>query len=76
MAQPHDNPGPSRGLPVAAGAGLSPAGAGTREDSCNFSPASGVVEPNDALPPVHTTEAGVAPPPDFTTFMRNYQDMV
>ena len=27
-------------------------------------------------PPVHTTEAGVSPAPDFTTFMRNYQDMV
>lgn len=27
-------------------------------------------------PPVHTTDAGVSPAPDFTTFMRNYQDMV
>ena len=27
-------------------------------------------------PPVHTLEAGVSPAPDFTTFMRNYQDMV
>jgi RNA polymerase sigma-70 factor (ECF subfamily) len=27
-------------------------------------------------PPVHTTEAGVSQAPDFTTFMRNYQDMV
>lgn len=26
--------------------------------------------------PVHTTDAGVGPAPDFTTFMRNYQDMV
>ncbi|MBL9188024.1 MAG: sigma-70 family RNA polymerase sigma factor [Opitutaceae bacterium] len=25
---------------------------------------------------MHTTDAGVAPPPDFTTFMRSYQDMV
>jgi RNA polymerase sigma-70 factor (ECF subfamily) len=25
---------------------------------------------------VHTTAAGVSPAPDFTTFMRNYQDMV
>jgi RNA polymerase sigma-70 factor (ECF subfamily) len=31
---------------------------------------------NDAPPPVHTTEAGVSPATDFTTFMRNYQDMV
>ncbi len=27
-------------------------------------------------PPVHTTESGMTPPADFTTFMRNYQDMV
>lgn len=27
-------------------------------------------------PPVHTTDAGVNPASDFTTFMRNYQDMV
>jgi RNA polymerase sigma-70 factor (ECF subfamily) len=27
-------------------------------------------------PPVHTTESGMIPPADFTTFMRNYQDMV
>ena len=26
--------------------------------------------------PVHTSEAGVSPAVDFTTFMRNYQDMV
>ena len=44
-------------------------------DSCNFSPAPRVVESNDDSP-VHTTEAGVSPATDFTTFMRNYQDMV
>jgi RNA polymerase sigma-70 factor, ECF subfamily len=44
-------------------------------DSCNFSPSPGVVQSNDE-PPVHTTEAGVSPATDFTTFMRNYQDMV
>jgi RNA polymerase sigma-70 factor (ECF subfamily) len=27
-------------------------------------------------PPVHTTDAGVRPAPDFTTFMRDYQNMV
>ena len=27
-------------------------------------------------PPVQTTDAGVSPAPDFTTFMRNYQNMV
>src|ERR1051325_3606233 len=46
-----------------------------REDTCNFQPAAGVVEANDE-PPVHTTDAGLAPATDFTTFMRNYQDMV
>jgi RNA polymerase sigma-70 factor (ECF subfamily) len=45
------------------------------EDSCNLAPSSGVLPPNDESS-VHTTDAGVAPPPDFTTFMRNYQDMV
>lgn len=44
-------------------------------DSCNFSKVSGVVKANDESP-VHTTEAGVSPAIDFTTFMRNYQDMV
>jgi RNA polymerase sigma-70 factor, ECF subfamily len=44
-------------------------------DSCNFSSSPGVVQSNDE-PPVHTTDAGVSPPTDFTTFMRNYQDMV
>lgn len=45
------------------------------DDSCNFAPASGVVSSNDDSS-VHTSEAGVAAPVDFTTFMRNYQDMV
>jgi RNA polymerase sigma-70 factor (ECF subfamily) len=45
------------------------------EDSCNFGAVRGVVQPNDDSP-VHTTEAGVRPATDFTTFMRNYQDMV
>jgi RNA polymerase sigma-70 factor (ECF subfamily) len=46
------------------------------EISCNFSPGSGVLRANDALP-VHTSEPGVArAAPDFTTFMRNYQNMV
>lgn len=49
--------------------------AGGAADSCNFPPTPGVVEAN-APPPVHTTEAGVSPATDFTTFMRNYQDMV
>ncbi len=45
------------------------------EENCNFPDRRGVVEANDA-PPVHTTEAGLTPAADFTTFMRNYQDMV
>lgn len=44
-------------------------------DSCNFPDRVRVVQANDE-PPVHTTEAGVSPATDFTTFMRNYQDMV
>lgn len=61
---------PEREFRPAAGA---PAGGAA--DSCNFPPTPGVVEAN-APPPVHTTEAGVSPATDFTTFMRNYQDMV
>ena len=34
-----------------------------------------VLSMNDE-PPVHTTEAGVSRAADFTTFLRNYQDMV
>ena len=50
--------------------------AASDEDSCNFSPGSGVLRANDALP-VQTSEPGVASPaPDFTTFMRKYQNMV
>lgn len=46
------------------------------EISCNFSPGSGVLRANDALP-VHTSEPGVArAATDFTIFMRNYQNMV
>ena len=32
--------------------------------------------PGNDEPPVHTTQAGVSAATDFTTFMRNYQDMV
>lgn len=32
--------------------------------------------PGNDAPPVQTTEAGSRPVSDFTTFMRNYQDMV
>ena len=53
----------------------SPIDAERRALSCNFGPTSRVMESNDDSP-VHTTEAGVSPAPDFTTFMRNYQDMV
>ncbi len=44
---------------------------------CDSEPPSRVVEKNDDQP-VHTTDAlpQVAAPLDFTTFMRNYQDMV
>lgn len=64
---PQDSPGPSppdRARRPAAG-----------EEACNFRPPSGVVRGNDD-PSVHTSESGVAARVDFTTFMRNYQDMV
>ena len=62
MAMPHkDQPGATPAV--------------TPADSCNFPPKSGVVEANDE-PPVHTTQPGVSPAVDFTTFMRNYQNMV
>jgi RNA polymerase sigma-70 factor, ECF subfamily len=48
---------------------------GKKGDSCNFPAPGGVVQPNDE-PPVHTPPTGLIPPADFTTFMRNYQDMV
>jgi RNA polymerase sigma-70 factor, ECF subfamily len=65
MANPPDSSDQSRGSAAA-----SPA-----ENSCNFPPTTGVLHPNDDSP-VQTTEAGVSPAADFTTFMRNYQDMV
>jgi RNA polymerase sigma-70 factor (ECF subfamily) len=70
MAIPPEIPETNQGAP--------PSATGTGRvvpDSCNFREASRVVRSNDE-PPVHTTEAGVSPAADFTTFMRNYQDMV
>ncbi|MSU49565.1 MAG: sigma-70 family RNA polymerase sigma factor [Opitutus sp.] len=70
-----------RSLALAGGWGVVPETvlAGGRfemaEDSCNFPRPPGVVQSNDETP-VHNTQAGVSPAPDFTTFMRNYQDMV
>ena len=75
MALPLDKPD-ARVAPPAGTAGAWAAGSPPGDDSCNLSPVSGVLRRNDALPPVHTTDAGVTAPPDFTTFMRNYQDMV
>lgn len=69
MAIPSQLPDSTPGSPKPA-----PAGSQTT-DSCNFPPGSGVVGGNDESP-VHSTEAGVSPAADFTTFMRNYQDMV
>jgi RNA polymerase sigma-70 factor, ECF subfamily len=57
---------------AAATPGGGPPAAG---DSCNFPANPGVVHPNDE-PPVQTPPSGLIPPADFTTFMRNYQDMV
>lgn len=50
-------------------------GGGRQEESCNFPPPGGVLGQNDA-PPVHNHAAGERPVTDFTTFMRNYQNMV
>ncbi len=68
MANARDQPDGERGAPASR--------PDAREDSCNFAPVPRVLRGNDAIPPVHTTDAGVTAPPDFTTFMRNYQDMV
>lgn len=45
------------------------------QKSCDFPGASGVLGVNDETT-VHTTQTEVTPLPDFTTFMRNYQNMV
>jgi RNA polymerase sigma-70 factor, ECF subfamily len=71
MGIPRDKSEESRGPPVATSPGAGP----PAPDSCNFGPFPGVVQSNDDSP-VHTTEAGVSRGTDFTTFMRNYQDMV
>lgn len=67
MAMPHEKPDDARPPGPAAGPRYGV--------SCNFAGPIGVVPANDG-PPVHTTPAGVRPVTDFTTFMRNYQDMV
>jgi len=71
MAPPRDSPQETRD-PRRDGRRRDDGGPGV---SCNFPAGSGVVSANDDLP-VHKSEAGVAAPVDFTTFMRNYQDMV
>lgn len=71
MARPRDHPGDGGG----SDQGRDPAKPPPVTFACNFPAGPGVVGRNDD-PPVHTTEAGVGPPTDFTTFMRNYQDMV
>jgi RNA polymerase sigma-70 factor, ECF subfamily len=56
----------------------SPSNEGISRESCDFQPPAGVVGKNDESP-VHTPDANAevtAAPLDFTTFMRNYQDMV
>ncbi len=57
------------------GGGASGAGGALSPESCDFSVHVRVLRKNDEAQ-VHTTEAQVVPPQDFTTFMRNYQDMV
>ncbi len=48
---------------------------GERISLCNFGEDRGVLDVNDGIP-VQTSSSGVTPAPDFTTFMRAYQDMV
>lgn len=74
MAMPQDNSARKAGPPAPRPEPAATTGA-PGQVSCNFAESSGVVEAND-VPPVHTTAVGVSPAPDFTTFMRNYQDMV
>lgn len=69
MANPRDSSDQSRGPPA------EPSVDAPAVDRCNFPAVRGVLPSNDDSP-VHTTEAGVSPAADFTTFMRNYQDMV
>lgn len=45
------------------------------QGACNFPGDGRVVQSNDELP-VQTPPTGLINPTDFTTFMRNYQDMV
>lgn len=49
--------------------------AATADKPCNFARQEGVLHSNDDNP-VQTPPTGLISPPDFTTFMRNYQDMV
>ena len=52
-----------------------PAGEEVSPENCDLATGPGVLEGNDE-PTVHTTHQEVISPPDFTTFMRNYQNMV
>jgi RNA polymerase sigma-70 factor (ECF subfamily) len=49
--------------------------AADRAHSCDFAPPGRVLRMNDDIP-VQATKEGLTAPIDFTTFMRNYQDMV
>lgn len=73
---PAEGEGAEEAEPAPAGGGApSPAAVFAATDSCNFAPTPGVLQANDE-PPVQTSPTGVIAPTDFTTFMRNYQDMV
>ncbi len=54
---------------------LRPVAAADPADFCDLAPPAGVLCVNENHP-VQATEAGSPAPIDFTTFMRNYQDMV
>jgi len=55
--------------------GLGSVGEGCHQENCDFCGAGRVLGMNDETP-VQTNPAGMITPIDFTTFMRNYQDMV
>jgi RNA polymerase sigma-70 factor, ECF subfamily len=62
-------------LPNESSYALAAMGCGCQHFCCDFTKRSRVLHMNDE-PPVQNQTTGVITPTDFTTFMRNYQDMV
>ena len=68
-------PAPEPPVPKKSGPALTQTGGSPTLESCDFSMQVRVIRKNDE-PKVHTPEPQVDTHADFTTFMRNYQDMV